>query len=228
MFSINVFTENKSLIELLDIEATNEKDNLYSFSSIERATKIFSRYVYHTLKKDVLEEIVSGSGNASNEMETFIKFIPYDYERMWEKRVFETIEEFFENENVTEFFVEGFITFRLSQLKNKFYEYLKDEYEHFSNVSDTTESIDSLIDFMKAQTSQADELVISTFENGEIVMSEGEKCFYIEENNEQENIVVQSVFISPKQVKVIDEYDVLSRASVLVLKQLFGRKIEFV
>lgn len=224
MFSINVFTEDTTLVEYLNIEATRDGNNVYTFSTIERAAIVFGRYVYYNLKRELLEKVVPKSTEEDDLMESFLMYLPNEYEEEWKKFVYNLVKNFLE-ENSQDFFIEGFMTFRMAQLKEKYLEFLKEEFDHFCLAITPTESIESLIDFMKSQPSRARELTISTTKDGQISLSEGRECFYVEEHGEQENIVLQSVFLSPQHVRVQDRYNVLKRESIMVLKQIFGQNI---
>lgn len=227
MFTIKVSTEDDSLFEYLNIEATMVPDNKFIFSTKERAVSVFGRYIYHSLKKELVEKVIPDEAVRVELLEDFIKFLPRGYEEPWKEKVTEVLNDYFPEKETIHFFVEGFVTFRMVAIKNSYADYLKEEFEYFCETDPSTESIESIIEMMDSSPAKAKNLTIRTLEDGKILLSENEECFYIEEENEQENIVVQSVFLAPESVTILDEYDILKRESILVLQKLFGENIHF-
>lgn len=228
MYKIKVHTDELDLIECLQYEGTHEGENEFSFSSIERASEVISRYVYYIVKNDILEKIVPQTETFTRDCEEFLLFVPSEYEDMWRKRVREDIHDYLETGQADELFVEGFITFRLQGLKGKYFSYMHEEYLHFLKLTEPSGNVESLIDYMHSQPVKTEEIVITTLPNGHIVMKDEYECLYIEQDDQQENIIVQSIFHSPKKVKVVDEHDILKKQFVIVLRQIFGNNVTFV
>lgn len=228
MFKIGIQTKDKDLIEFLEVEATLINDTEFSFSSSERAVSVLAQFLYHTIKKETLHRIIPESETSSNEIDSFLLFVPYEFEETFKVDIRERIRQFIIQEDAAEFFVEGFLTFRIHDFKEDFYQFFLDEYTHFLEATEPSESLETLINYMNSQPNHASEVVIVTYENGDIALKENNQCIYLEQDNSQENIIVQSVFASPNKVTVVDNYNVLKKESIIVLTQLFGKNLFFV
>lgn len=228
MFDVAVNTDNLDFQRYLNIEGTLIDEHAYEFSSSERAAYVISYCLYQQLKLEALSEVIGDTQESESEKSSFMLFIPYDYEAMWRKRVEEHLNYYFIQQNVGEINIEGFIPFRLRDIKQQYVEYIEAEYEHFTGITgEPSPSIDALVDYMDTQPIQTQEMIIETHEDGHITLTSDGKYVYKELMNEQENIIVQSIFGSPERVRVIDDYDVLRKESIIVLKQLFGAQIVF-
>ncbi|MFP3727150.1 hypothetical protein U8V72_18390 [Priestia filamentosa] len=227
MYRIKVYSEDQSLLKYLGYEGTNIEDNTYEFSSPDRIIDVLTRYLLFEIKQEALVTIIPPSETSSSEIESFLMFVPSDYEEMWRKRIHEIVYNYIHNEEPETLYMDGFKTFRMHDIKTKYFNYLKEEYECFLDMTEPPETLDGLIEFMNSQPLKSEEIIIETKENGHVLIKEEGICLYIETEGEQENLVVQSIYASPKKVKVIDEHDILRKELVIVLKQIFGKNLVF-
>ncbi len=227
MFRIKVYSEDESLLKYLSYEGTNVADDTYEFSTSDRIVDVVARYLFFEIKQEAITTIIPPSDTSSSEIESFLMFVPNDYEEMWRKRIREVVDGYIHNENLNALYMDGFKTFRMNDIKAKYLRYLKEEYDCFLDMTEPTETLESLVEFMHSQPLKAEEITIETRENGHILIKEDEICLYLETDNEQENLVVQSIYASPKRVRVIDEHDILRKELVIVLKQIFGKNLVF-
>lgn len=227
MFTIKVYSEDEALLKYLGYEGTKINEDEFEFTSADRVVDVITRYIFFEIKQEALKKLFPSTEDDNSEIESFLMFIPHEYEEMWRKRIREIVDEYINSEEIKEFYIDGFMMFRMNDIKNKYLKYLTEEYECFSDATEPTETLESLIDFMDSQPFKAEEIIIETQENGDILIKEDDICLFLETENEQENIVVQSIYASPKKLKVIDEHDILRKELVIVLKQIFGHNLIF-
>lgn len=225
-FILSIHTEDKNLLDFLELQTKKISEFEYSFSNLEHTIEIFSDYIYLKIKNDILKKLLLNNKEETRK-KAFISFLSADTIQEWKREVSVILADLFYGNHIKELYIDGIIRFRFKSFKKSFENFLTEEFSYFLETLNDDGGIQSLINFMNDRKPTFEPIYIETKENGDILIKLKEEYLFIEQENDQENVVVQLIFFNPQNVYVIDEYKLLEKQTKIVLKQILTNKISF-
>ena len=228
MFTLKVETTDLSFLDYLKVESKQETTTTYFFSSHVKAAEIISRYLLKQQIEKITDQLVKThhlSSDAKKELYTYIS-----NETLY--KVLKTMEETliaYLNEQPL-FHLEGYRLFRLKNETGIIQQELDKAYDYF--LDDGTSNTVYLKKVMEQQHTVEEELKLIVDATGIIQLIGRQKTYLhdvIEEDDCQgeDNAISHIVLMSPKQLKVYDPKDRLSKETVIILTKLFEEKVKF-
>lgn len=227
MFFLIIKAKNKEFINFINKQSRKIDDDSYLFKDENIASRIIAIFLLYYLKNLIFKNMIN-----------FLKINPEIKKDLFSYISVEKNEEIFLliKKDLLEFFsksvlfdLEGYINFRLKHYKFDVEKLLYDSYTMYisSTLDSSSDENNSnyFKDIINTNPNRLDELTVNVNDKGIFIVDDN--CNLTFELKEQEDFFTNLILLSPKSIIIFDEFNLLNKVYVILIKQTFLERVVF-